>query len=51
MSTMTTTSIRAPRREHVNWWLTALAAVLSLTILVPLYFTIVTAFKTPQELA
>jgi len=51
MSTMTTTSIRAPRREHVNWWLTALVAVLSLTILVPLYFTIVTAFKTPQELA
>jgi sugar ABC superfamily ATP binding cassette transporter, membrane protein len=35
----------------VNWWLTALVAVLSLTILVPLYFTIVTAFKTPQELA
>ena len=51
MSTMTTPSIRAPRREHVNWWLTALVAVLSLTILVPLYFTIVTAFKTPQELA
>ena len=51
MSMMTTTSIRAPRHEHVNWWLTALVAVLSLTILVPLYFTIVTAFKTPQELA
>lgn len=34
-----------------NWWMTALTAVLSLTILVPLYFTIVTAFKTPAELA
>lgn len=38
-------------RSGVNWWLTALAVVLSLTVLVPLYFTVVTAFKTPAELA
>ena len=32
------------RKDHkINWWLTAVVAVLSLTILVPLYFTIVTA--------
>ena len=38
------------RRDHkINWWLTAVVAVLSLTILVPLYFTIVTALKTPAE--
>ncbi|WP_366180285.1 carbohydrate ABC transporter permease [Actinomyces timonensis] len=34
-----------------NWWTTLLVVVLSLTILVPLYFTVVTAFKTPAELA
>mgnify|MGYP007069430229 CR=1 FL=1 len=34
------------RKDHkINWWLTAVVAVLSLTILVPLYFTIVTALK------
>ena len=34
------------RRDHkINWWLTAAVAVLSLTILIPLYFTIVTALK------
>lgn len=33
--------------KRVNWWLTATVAVLSLTILVPLYFTVVTALKTP----
>ena len=47
------------RRDHkVNWWLTAVPAspgvfsavtVLSLTVLVPLYFTVVTALKTPGE--
>ena len=38
------------RKDHnVNWWLTAAVAVLSLTILVPLYFTLVTALKTPAE--
>jgi len=34
-----------------NWIATALLAVLGLTILVPLYFAVVTAFKTPAELA
>lgn len=38
------------RRNHnINWWLTAVIAVFSLTILVPLYFTVVTALKTPAE--
>lgn len=40
-----------PDRRRTNWWLTALVAALSLTILVPLYFAIVTAFKTPPQLA
>lgn len=35
--------------SRINWWLTAAVAVLSLTVLVPLYFTIVTALKTPAE--
>ena len=35
--------------RNVNWWLTAAVAVLSLTVLVPLYFTVVTALKTPSE--
>ncbi|AFV88531.1 MAG: carbohydrate ABC transporter permease [Acidipropionibacterium acidipropionici] len=43
--------IRRKKLHRTNWWLTALVAVLSLTILVPLYFTIVTAFKIPTELA
>lgn len=37
------------RLRNVNWWLTAVVAVFSLTILVPLYFTVVTALKTPAE--
>ena len=37
------------RLKRVNWWLTTTVAVLSLTILVPLYFTVVTALKTPAE--
>lgn len=36
-------------RIRVNWWLTALMMVLSLTVLIPLYFTVVTALKTPEE--
>nr|WP_245827823.1 carbohydrate ABC transporter permease [Sinomonas mesophila] len=36
--------------RRVNWWLTALLLVLSLTILIPLYFTVVTALKTPDQL-
>ena len=42
---------RRYRLHRTNWWATALVAVLSLTILVPLYFAIVTAFKTAPELA
>lgn len=36
---------------RTNWWTTLLAIVLSLTVLVPLYFAVVTAFKTPEQLA
>ena len=37
-------------KDHrINGWLTALTVVLSLTVLSPLYFTIVTALKTPAE--
>ncbi|MDU5962781.1 MAG: carbohydrate ABC transporter permease, partial [Dermabacter sp.] len=42
---------RRYRLHRTNWWATALVAVLSLTILVPLYFAVVTAFKTAPELA
>ncbi|HLT85505.1 MAG TPA: carbohydrate ABC transporter permease [Phototrophicaceae bacterium] len=41
---------RGIRGQGVNWWLTALLVVLSLTVLVPLYFTVVTALKTPDQL-
>ncbi|MCP3802618.1 carbohydrate ABC transporter permease [Allokutzneria sp. A3M-2-11 16] len=37
-------------RSKTNWWLTALLAVLSLTVLIPLYFVVVTALKTPDQL-
>lgn len=37
-----------PRR--INWWATALIAVCSITVLVPLYFAVVTAMKTPDQL-
>lgn len=36
--------------RRVNWWLTALLAVCALTVLVPLYFTVITALKTPDQL-
>lgn len=44
---------RAEREEggRVNWGLTALMCLLSLAVLVPLYFTISTALKTPDQLA
>jgi raffinose/stachyose/melibiose transport system permease protein len=45
-----TVSVPRPSKPRVNWWLTALMAVLSLTVLVPLYFTVVTALKTPDQL-
>ena len=38
------------QRSDVNWWLTALLIVLSLTIALPLYFAVVTALKTPDQL-
>ena len=43
------TKARYRRDRNINWWLTAVVAVLSLTILIPLYFTIITALKTPAE--
>ena len=36
-----------PRR--INWWATALIAVCSITVLVPLYLAVVTALKTPDQ--
>lgn len=39
-----------PRKARVNWWLTALMSVLALTIFVPLYFAVVTALKTTDQL-
>ena len=48
---------RAPRKQRrgeshdpVNWWLTALLIVLALTIAIPLYFAVVTALKTTDQL-
>jgi raffinose/stachyose/melibiose transport system permease protein len=41
--------IKKSRSHRINWWLTAVIAVLSLTILIPLYFTIITALKTPAD--
>ncbi|PPB49750.1 ABC transporter permease [Arthrobacter pityocampae] len=42
--------IHRPDRRQVNWWLTALVAVCAFTILIPLYLTVVTALKTPDQL-
>ena len=36
--------------RRINWWATALIAVCSLTILVPLYLAVVVALKTPEQL-
>jgi raffinose/stachyose/melibiose transport system permease protein len=46
----------APRRRRlpgqgVNWWATAFIIMCSLTVLVPMYFVVVTAFKDNSELA
>jgi raffinose/stachyose/melibiose transport system permease protein len=35
---------------RINWWLTALMLVASLTILVPLYFTVAMALKSPDQI-
>ena len=41
---------RTKDSDPVNWWLTALLIVLSLTIAIPFYFAIVTALKTTDQL-
>ncbi|GAA1245436.1 raffinose/stachyose/melibiose transport system permease protein [Microbacterium phyllosphaerae] len=37
--------------RKTNWWATALIAVCSLTVLVPLYLAVAVALKTPEQLA
>ncbi|HKP08097.1 MAG TPA: carbohydrate ABC transporter permease [Microbacterium sp.] len=37
--------------RKINWWATALIAVCSLTVLIPLYLAVVVALKTPDQLA
>ena len=37
--------------RKVNWWATALIAVCSLTVLVPLYLAVSVALKTPEQVA
>jgi len=37
--------------RRISWWATALVAVCSLTVLVPLYLAVVVALKTPEQLA
>lgn len=37
--------------RRTNWWATALIAVCSLTVLIPLYLAVVVALKTPDQLA
>ncbi len=36
--------------RRTNWWATALIAVCSLTVLIPLYLSVVVALKTPDQL-
>ncbi len=62
LSTGTTDAVgggRRPRRgrgretddtRRINWWATALIAVCSLTVLIPLYLAVVVALKTPDQL-
>ncbi|MCI9889985.1 carbohydrate ABC transporter permease [Micrococcales bacterium 31B] len=38
-------------KRNFNWWVFALICVCSLTILIPMYFVVVNALKTPGELA
>ncbi|AGZ41154.1 carbohydrate ABC transporter permease [Actinoplanes friuliensis] len=47
---MATTLRRRQDGPGINWWLTALLMVLALTIAVPLYFAVVTALKTTDQL-
>ena len=37
--------------RRINWWATALIAVCSLTVLIPLYLAVIVALKTPDQLA
>jgi raffinose/stachyose/melibiose transport system permease protein len=56
-----TTAVVIPKRRfrggdpsdtrRTNWWATALIAVCSLTIIVPLYLAVAVALKTPAQLA
>jgi raffinose/stachyose/melibiose transport system permease protein len=50
----TTQQAAPPRRvgkgDKTNWPATVFIAICSLSVLIPLYFTIVTAFKTPDQL-
>ncbi|WP_434812239.1 carbohydrate ABC transporter permease [Microbacterium sp. bgisy189] len=56
-----TAAVARPRRRkeasrdddtrRTNWWATALIAVCSLTVLIPLYLAVVVALKTPDQLA
>ena len=36
--------------RRINWWATAVIAVCSLTVLIPLYLSVVVALKTPDQL-
>lgn len=48
------TTTRAPKNTHrrsANWWLTGVLMFISLSILFPLYITVITALKTPAEAA
>lgn len=54
-----TAAVTQPRKRRgdadddtrkTNWWATALIAVCSLTVLVPLYLAVVVALKTPEQL-
>ncbi|MDD7928485.1 carbohydrate ABC transporter permease [Microbacterium thalli] len=56
-----TTAVVVPRRRRgggdpgdtrpTNWWATALIAVCSLTVIIPLYLAVAVALKTPAQLA
>jgi raffinose/stachyose/melibiose transport system permease protein len=63
-STLTETMAETPARRtparknrrssregfKINWWLTALMLVASLTVLLPLYFTVAMALKSPEQI-
>ncbi len=61
-ATESTTAVVLPRRRRrgggdesdtrrTNWWATALIAVCSLTVIIPLYLAVAVALKTPAQLA